>query len=140
VGAGNCATRRDLGVDQHSPLAAQARKRAPGRSFLGRSQLAAAAAGALHVAMLIDALTFVVSLASLAGVRRRYRADDPAGHPPAAWRALGAGTGVRAPGRPACVRAALDAMVTRPMTTTGTARSPQRTARRIAGEIWERRR
>ena len=37
-----------------------------------------AAAGLLHGAMLIDALTFLVSLASLAGVRRRYR---PAGTP-----------------------------------------------------------
>jgi len=52
-----------------------------------------AAAGLLHVSMLIDALTFLVSLASLAGVRRRYRAAPAAARPavtrPAvAWRAL----------------------------------------------------
>lgn len=42
-----------------------------------------AAAGLLHVSMLIDALTFLVSLASLAGVRRRHLAA-----PAATWRAL----------------------------------------------------
>jgi MFS family permease len=47
-----------------------------------------AAAGVLHVSMLIDALTFLVSLASLAGVRRRYPAAPRAGRPAAGWRAL----------------------------------------------------
>ena len=47
-----------------------------------------AAAGLLHVSMLIDALTFLVSLASLAGVRRRYRAAPGPGRPAVAWRAL----------------------------------------------------
>lgn len=46
-----------------------------------------AAAGLLHVSMLIDAATFVVSLASLAAVRRAYRTARPPG-PPASWRAL----------------------------------------------------
>jgi MFS family permease len=47
-----------------------------------------AAAGLLHVSMLIDALTFLVSLATLTGVRRRYAiARRPAR--PASWRALG---------------------------------------------------
>ena len=48
-----------------------------------------AAAGLLHGAMLIDALTFLVSLASLAGVRRRYRPAGTAGAKAVAWRALG---------------------------------------------------
>jgi predicted MFS family arabinose efflux permease len=48
-----------------------------------------AAAGLLHGAMLIDALTFLVSLASLAGVRRRYRPAGTAGGKAVAWRALG---------------------------------------------------
>jgi MFS family permease len=47
-----------------------------------------AAAGRLHVSMLIDAATFLVSLASLAGVRRRYRRTPQAGRPAATWRAL----------------------------------------------------
>jgi len=47
-----------------------------------------AAAGLLHVSLLIDALTFLVSLASLAGVRRRYRAAPPAARPAPAWRTL----------------------------------------------------
>jgi Major Facilitator Superfamily len=46
-----------------------------------------AAAGLLHVAMLIDAATFVVSLASLAAVRRAYRTTRPPGRP-ASWRTL----------------------------------------------------
>jgi MFS family permease len=48
-----------------------------------------AAAGLLHGALLIDALTFLVSLASLAGVRRRYRPAAEAGRRAATWRALG---------------------------------------------------
>jgi len=48
-----------------------------------------AAAGLLPEAMLIDALTFLVSLASLAGVRRRYRPAGTAGHQAVTWRALG---------------------------------------------------
>jgi hypothetical protein len=51
------------------------------------------------------------------------------------WLILVAGNGIRKPGRPACLRAALDVMLTRPVTKTGKAWSPQRTARRIAGEI-----
>ncbi len=47
-----------------------------------------AAAGLLHVSMLIDAATFVVSLASLAAVRRAYRTARPPGRP-ASWRTLG---------------------------------------------------
>src|SRR5690242_8131420 len=47
-----------------------------------------AAAGLLHGAMLIDALTFLVSLASLAGVRRRYRPAGVAGRGAVTWRAL----------------------------------------------------
>jgi MFS family permease len=47
-----------------------------------------AAAGLLHLALLIDALTFLVSLASLACVHRRYRVPGPAAHPAAAWRML----------------------------------------------------
>ena len=47
-----------------------------------------AAAGLLHGALLIDALTFLVSLASLAGVRRRYRPAGEAGRRAATWRAL----------------------------------------------------
>jgi Major Facilitator Superfamily len=52
-----------------------------------------AAAGLLHVSLLIDAATFVISLASLAGLRGRYRAARyQAGHAPGrasvAWRAL----------------------------------------------------
>jgi len=48
-----------------------------------------AAAGLLPGAMLIDALTFLVSLASLAGVRRRYRPARTAGRKAVTWRALG---------------------------------------------------
>ena len=48
-----------------------------------------AAAGLLHGAMLIDALTFLVSLASLAGVRRRYRPAGTAARQAMTWRALG---------------------------------------------------
>jgi len=48
-----------------------------------------AAAGLLHRALLIDALTFLVSLASLAGVRRRYRPVGEAERRAATWRALG---------------------------------------------------
>jgi MFS family permease len=48
-----------------------------------------AAAGLLPEAMLIDALTFLVSLASLAGVRRRYRPAGTAGRKAVTWRALG---------------------------------------------------
>jgi MFS family permease len=48
-----------------------------------------AAAGLLHVAMLIDALTFLVSLATLVGVRRRHPAASRAGRPATGWRALG---------------------------------------------------
>ena len=47
-----------------------------------------AAAGLLHVSMLIDAATFGVSLASLAGVRRRYPGTPRARRPAASWRAL----------------------------------------------------
>ena len=47
-----------------------------------------AAAGLLHGAMLIDALTFLVSLASLAGVRRRYRPAGAPGRSAMTWRAL----------------------------------------------------
>ena len=47
-----------------------------------------AAAGLLHGAMLIDALTFLVSLASLAGIRRRYRPAGAAGRQAMTWRAL----------------------------------------------------
>jgi predicted MFS family arabinose efflux permease len=48
-----------------------------------------AAAGLLHGAMLIDALTFLVSLASLAGIRGRYRpAGAAAGRTAVTWRAL----------------------------------------------------
>ncbi len=47
-----------------------------------------AAAGLLHTSMLIDALTFLVSLATLTGVRRRYAADRRPSRP-ASWRALG---------------------------------------------------
>lgn len=47
-----------------------------------------AAVGLLHVSLLIDALTFLVSLASLAGVRRRYRPAPRPGRPAAAWRTL----------------------------------------------------
>src|SRR5215467_6892222 len=46
-----------------------------------------AAAGLLHVAMLIDALTFLVSLASLTGIPRRYPAA-PRTARSAGWRAL----------------------------------------------------
>lgn len=48
-----------------------------------------AAAGLLPEAMLIDALTFLVSLASLAGVRRRYRPAGTAGRKAVTWWALG---------------------------------------------------
>jgi predicted MFS family arabinose efflux permease len=47
-----------------------------------------AAAGRLHGAMLIDALTFLVSLASLAGVRRRYRPAGNQGRSAMTWRTL----------------------------------------------------
>ena len=47
-----------------------------------------AAAGLLHGAMLIDALTFLVSLASLAGVRRRYRPAGTPGRSAMTWRTL----------------------------------------------------
>jgi MFS family permease len=47
-----------------------------------------AAAGLLHVSMLIDALTFVVSLGTLA-VRRPYRQRQPPGRQPATVSALG---------------------------------------------------
>ena len=47
-----------------------------------------AAAGLLHGAMLIDALTFLVSLASLAGVRRRYSPAGTAQRPAMTWRTL----------------------------------------------------
>jgi hypothetical protein len=46
-----------------------------------------AAAGLLHVSMLIDAATFLVSLVSLAAVRREYRIARPPGRP-ATWRTL----------------------------------------------------
>jgi hypothetical protein len=44
--------------------------------------------GLLPVSMLIDAATFVVSLASLAAVRRAYRKARPQAQP-ASWRTLG---------------------------------------------------
>ncbi len=44
-------------------------------------------AGLLRASLLIDALTFLVSLASLAGIRRRYPAAPRTGRP-AAWRVL----------------------------------------------------
>lgn len=47
-----------------------------------------AATGLLHVSMLIDALTFLVSLASLAAVRRRYTVARTGTRPPARRRAL----------------------------------------------------
>src|SRR6266487_800694 len=47
-----------------------------------------AAAGLLHVSLLIDALTFLVSLGSLAGIRRRYPAVPPTTRRTAAWRSL----------------------------------------------------
>ena len=47
-----------------------------------------AAAGLLRVSMLIDALTFLVALASLVGVRGAYPAAPRAGRPAADWRAL----------------------------------------------------
>jgi len=47
-----------------------------------------AAAGLLHEALLIDALTFLVSLASLAGVRRRYRLPGTPGRSAMTWRTL----------------------------------------------------
>jgi Na+/melibiose symporter-like transporter len=47
-----------------------------------------AAAGLLHVAMLIDALTFLVALASLFVVRGAYQGAARAGRPPADWRVL----------------------------------------------------
>jgi MFS family permease len=47
-----------------------------------------AAAGLLHVSMLIDALTFLVALASLSGVRRAYRGAPRVSRSPADWRAL----------------------------------------------------
>ena len=48
-----------------------------------------AAAGLLHVSMLIDALTFLVALASLFAVRGAYRGAPRASRPPAGRRALG---------------------------------------------------
>ena len=48
-----------------------------------------AAAGLLHVSMLIDALTFLVALASLFAVRGAYRGARRASRPPAGRRALG---------------------------------------------------
>jgi MFS family permease len=47
-----------------------------------------AAAGLLHVSMLIDALTFLVALASLVGVRRAYPGAPRAGRRTAGWPAL----------------------------------------------------
>jgi MFS family permease len=47
-----------------------------------------AAAGLLPVSMLIDAATFMVSLASLAAVRRAYRKARPQAQP-SSWRTLG---------------------------------------------------
>ena len=47
-----------------------------------------AATGLLHVSMLIDALTFLVALASLSGVRRAYPGAPRTGRSPADWRAL----------------------------------------------------
>jgi predicted MFS family arabinose efflux permease len=47
-----------------------------------------AAAGLLHVSMLIEALTFLVALASMAGVRRAYPGAPRAGRPATDWRAL----------------------------------------------------
>jgi len=47
-----------------------------------------AAAGLLHVSMLIDALTFLVALASLVGVRGAYQDAPRASRPPVGWRAL----------------------------------------------------
>ena len=48
-----------------------------------------AAAGLLHTSMLIDALTFLVSLASLAGVRSRQKAGPPGPREAVSVRALG---------------------------------------------------
>jgi MFS family permease len=47
-----------------------------------------AAAGLLQTSMLIDALTFGVALASLAGVRRAYACASRAERPASGWRAL----------------------------------------------------
>jgi len=47
-----------------------------------------AAAGLLHVSLLIDALTFLVALASLFGVRGVYQGAPRASRPPVGWRAL----------------------------------------------------
>jgi MFS family permease len=47
-----------------------------------------AAAGLLHVSMLIDALTFLVSLATLAAVRVAYQAAHQPGWSAASWTAL----------------------------------------------------
>src|SRR5712691_1948097 len=47
-----------------------------------------AAAGLLHVSMLIDALTFLVSLACLAGIRHRYPAARRSVQPSRSWRGL----------------------------------------------------
>jgi MFS family permease len=47
-----------------------------------------AAAGLLHVSMLIDALTFLVALASLFVVRGAYRGAARSGRPSPGWRAL----------------------------------------------------
>src|ERR1035441_8733304 len=47
-----------------------------------------AAAGLLHVAVLIDAMTFIVSLASLATLRGAYRVAHRPGRAAASWAAL----------------------------------------------------
>jgi MFS family permease len=47
-----------------------------------------AAAGLLHVSMLIDALTFLVALASLFGVRGAYQRSPRISRSPAGWRAV----------------------------------------------------
>ena len=47
-----------------------------------------AAAGLLHISMLIDALSFLVALASLAAVRRAYPGTPRAGQQANGWRAL----------------------------------------------------
>jgi MFS family permease len=47
-----------------------------------------AAAGLLHVSMLIDALTFLVSLATLIGIRRRYPAARRTERSATGWRAV----------------------------------------------------
>ncbi len=47
-----------------------------------------AAAGLLHLSMLIDALSFLVALASILGVRRAYDGGPRASKSPTDWRAL----------------------------------------------------